>query len=79
MIEDVVQRVRATTHPPYEFRPLNAREHGHLARTISVLESGGEQPREAIRRALARVKAKAPVIGITGTGGAGKSSLRMSF
>jgi methylmalonyl-CoA mutase len=75
MIEDVMRRVRATTRPPYEFHPLHARDHGHLARTISVLEGGGEQPREAIRRALARVKAKAPVIGITGTGGAGKSSL----
>jgi methylmalonyl-CoA mutase len=77
MIEDVMRRVRATDRPAYEFHPLNARDHGHLARTISVLEGAGgsEQPREAIRRALTRVKAKAPVIGITGTGGAGKSSL----
>src|ERR1700733_4046628 len=77
MIEDVMRRVRAVPRPEYEFRPLNARDHGHLARTISVLEGAGgdEQPREAIRRALARVKPKAPVIGITGTGGAGKSSL----
>ena len=76
MIEDVMRRVRAAVRPVYEFRPLNARDHGHLARTISVLEgAGAEPPREAIRRALARVKPKAPVIGITGTGGAGKSSL----
>src|SRR3984885_11537521 len=77
MIEDVIRRVRAVERPAYAFRPLNARDHGHLARTISVLEGAGgdEQPREAIRRALARVKPKAPVIGITGTGGAGKSSL----
>jgi methylmalonyl-CoA mutase len=76
MIEDVIKRVRAAQRPAYEFRPLNARDHGHLARSISVLESGGGEPaREAIRRALARVKTKAPVIGITGTGGAGKSSL----
>jgi methylmalonyl-CoA mutase len=77
MIEDVVRRVRAATPPPYALQPLNARDHGHLARTISMLEGaeGGEQVREAIRRALARVKSKAPVIGITGTGGAGKSSL----
>jgi len=77
MIEDVMRRVRAVQRPAYEFHPLNARDHGHLARTISVLEGAGvaEPPREAIRRALARVKAKAPVIGITGTGGAGKSSL----
>jgi methylmalonyl-CoA mutase len=77
MIEDVMRRVRAVQRPAYAFHPLNARDHGHLARTISVLEGAGgdEQPREAIRRALARVKPKAPVIGITGTGGAGKSSL----
>jgi isobutyryl-CoA mutase len=77
MIDDVIRRVRAATPPVYEFRPPNARDHGQLARTISVLEGAGgaEQPREAIRRALARVKVKAPVIGITGTGGAGKSSL----
>src|SRR3984957_12923417 len=77
MIEDVMRRVRASSRPAYEFHPLKAREHGHLARTISVLEGAGgsEQPREAIRRALSRVKSKAPVIGITGTGGAGKSSL----
>jgi methylmalonyl-CoA mutase len=77
MIEDVIRRVRAVERPAYAFHPLNARDHGHLARTISVLEGAGgdEQPREAIRRALARVKPKAPVIGITGTGGAGKSSL----
>jgi len=77
MIEDVIRRVRAVERPAYAFRPLNARDHGHLARTISVLEGAGgdEQPREAIRRALARVKPKSPVIGITGTGGAGKSSL----
>src|SRR5476651_2062665 len=77
MIEDVMRRVRAAAQPEYEFRPLNARDHGQLARTISVLEGAGAsaEPREAIRRALTRVKAKAPVIGITGTGGAGKSSL----
>jgi len=77
MIEDVMRRVRGSSRPAYEFHPLKARDHGHLARTISVLEGAGgsEQPREAIRRALARVKSKAPVIGITGTGGAGKSSL----
>ena len=77
MIEDVIRRVRAVERRPYAFHPLNARDHGHLARTIAVLEGAGgdETPREAIRRALARVKPKAPVIGITGTGGAGKSSL----
>jgi isobutyryl-CoA mutase len=78
MIDDVFARVGAVEKPPYEFRPLNARDHGLIARTISVLEDadgeGGAQA-EQIRRALARSRHKVPVIGITGTGGAGKSSL----
>src|SRR6516225_4940545 len=80
MIDDVFARLGAVRKPPYEFRPLNARDHGLLARTISVLEgadyegSGGAQV-EQIRRALARSRQRVPVIGITGTGGAGKSSL----
>ena len=46
-----------------------------LARTISALEAGVAAP--ALRKALAAAatSAKAPVLGITGTGGAGKSSL----
>ena len=46
-----------------------------LARTISALEAGhaGANLRQAI--AAAAAKSKAPVLGITGTGGAGKSSL----
>src|SRR5580700_11099912 len=80
MIDDVFTRIAAWHKPPYEFRPLNARDHGLIARTISVLEgaegadSGGAQL-EVIRRALTRSRHKVPVIGITGTGGAGKSSL----
>jgi isobutyryl-CoA mutase len=80
MIDDVFARIGAVRRPPYEFRPLNSRDHGLIARTISVLEgadyegSGGAQV-EQIRRALARSRQQVPVIGITGTGGAGKSSL----
>jgi methylmalonyl-CoA mutase len=80
MIDDVFARISAVRKPAYEFRPLNARDHGLIARTISVLEgadyegSGGTQV-EQIRRALARARQQGPVIGVTGTGGAGKSSL----
>ena len=77
MIDDVFQRIATARKPPYELRPLNARDHGLIARSISVLEgaSGEEAHAEQIRRALARSRHKVPVIGVTGTGGAGKSSL----
>jgi len=77
MIDDVFSRLGAAPKPKYEFRPLNARDHGPIARAISVLEGAEESAAtgEQIRRVLARARHKAPVIGITGTGGAGKSSL----
>ncbi|HTT02698.1 MAG TPA: methylmalonyl-CoA mutase family protein [Steroidobacteraceae bacterium] len=81
MVDDVLARVRAVSRPRYELRPFNARDHIHIARTISLLEAGagdaaagGDAPLAQIRRALARAHT-VPVIGITGTGGAGKSSL----
>src|ERR1700726_281850 len=80
MIDDVFARLGGVTKPPYEFGPLNPREHGHIARTLSVLEGGAtpgglDTQADQVRRALAKSKNKVPVIGITGTGGAGKSSL----
>ena len=80
MIEDVMKRVRAARKPRYEFGPLHVRDHRRIATTISVLEGAdgeGEAAQESsqIRRALGRAKHQAPVVGITGTGGAGKSSL----
>ena len=77
MIEDVFRRVRGHGRPRYEFRPFGPRDHQQIARTISVLEGSSEAGHaiEPIRRALARNQHRAPVIGITGTGGAGKSSL----
>ncbi len=77
MIDDVFKRLGAATKPPYTVRPFNARDHGHIARTISVLEGAEETDTQAeqIRRAVTRSRHKVPVIGITGTGGAGKSSL----
>ena len=74
MITDVVQRVRAVTRPGYEFGPLNPRDHRQLARAITALEEGAEGV-ERIRHAIAGNPRRAPVVGITGTGGAGKSSL----
>ncbi|MGH8267251.1 MAG: methylmalonyl-CoA mutase family protein, partial [Steroidobacteraceae bacterium] len=78
MIDDVFRRIGARVKPAYELRPLNTRDHGLVARTISVLEgaTGADDAHaQQIRRALGRSRHKVPVIGVTGTGGAGKSSL----
>src|SRR5437588_10411440 len=34
MIDDIFARLAHVARPPYEFGPLNARDHGHVARTI---------------------------------------------
>ena len=77
MIEDVFRRVRAAHKPAFAPGPVNTKDPLTLARTISALEDSNDAAAapEAIRRALAKVKRRAPVIGLTGTGGAGKSSL----
>src|ERR1700726_4986255 len=79
MIDDVFIRLGGVSKPLYEFGPLNPREHGHIARTLSVLEGAtldgnGDSDAQAdqVRRAIAKSKNKVPVVGITGTGGAGK-------
>jgi methylmalonyl-CoA mutase len=77
MIDDVVRRVSNQPRVPFHFGPVGPRDHQQIARTISALELDGEVPgmRETLRKASARAEYRAPVIGITGTGGAGKSSL----
>ncbi|HTY48683.1 MAG TPA: methylmalonyl-CoA mutase family protein, partial [Steroidobacteraceae bacterium] len=79
MIEDVCARVRAAVPAPYEVRLPRAQDHGQLARTISVLEgsAGDEAAAARVRRLLAEQGGgqRVPVVGITGTGGAGKSSV----
>ena len=82
MIDDVFARVRTVRRPAYEFGPLNPRDHAQVGRTISVLEGAvpegaadSQAQAEQIRRAITRSRSRVPVIGITGTGGAGKSSL----
>ena len=77
MIEDVIRRVRLATRPPFEFGPMGPRDQQRIARAISALELA-EAPtalRETLRKSGARPSRRAPVLGITGTGGAGKSSL----
>src|SRR5215813_8713008 len=74
MIDDVFARVGAAVKPPYEFRPLNARDHGLIARTITVLEGahyegGGRAQVGQIRSAREHVRQQVPGIGSVPTGG----------
>src|SRR5882672_365905 len=73
MIQDVFQRVAGATRPPFDAAHLDAADHPAIARAISLLEEDAPQLRASLAaRAAAR---HVPVIGLTGTGGAGKSSL----
>jgi len=77
MIDDVFARVRSASKPVYAPRPLNARDHAQIARAITLLENAAPDDGEAdrLRAAVGRARTRAPVVGITGSGGAGKSSL----
>jgi methylmalonyl-CoA mutase len=77
MIEDVVQRTAQTRIPtqyPGQLELNNART---IANVISALEDEvfGEAELNLKRREWQGAKKQAPVVGITGTGGAGKSSV----
>ena len=79
MIEDVMRRVRAFARPAFSAAPLTARDPAQIARAITLLESGAPNQAEGVslRGLLSKSRAQraTPVVGITGTGGAGKSSL----
>ncbi len=81
MIADMLKRAAATPPSPLGALPdgLAARQPLAVARTLSEIEDrhGAEQELAPLREAIeARLTTGAPpVLGITGTGGAGKSSL----
>ncbi len=76
MIEDVFRRVRATPRPAFDGSAVTAEDPVGLARSISLLELGGDEAAVSRLRSLAaKTLNRPPVLGITGTGGAGKSSL----
>ncbi|WMS88845.1 methylmalonyl-CoA mutase family protein [Pleionea litopenaei] len=78
MINDLVMRSDFTTGANItdEASRVSARDHHALARLISAAENHGEQSRDLLNEIKAKADAsKTPVLGITGTGGAGKSSL----
>ncbi|MGD8977398.1 MAG: methylmalonyl-CoA mutase family protein [Gammaproteobacteria bacterium] len=77
MIEDVIKRVRAWPRPEATSDPVPATDHRRLGQMLSLLESSVDEPEriEGLRRRWAENDRQVPVVGITGTGGAGKSSL----
>ncbi len=77
MIDDVFARTRATPAPALKPRPVTPSDHVQIAQTISLLEESVDDPEwvEALKKTWAETQNDPPIIGITGTGGAGKSSL----
>jgi len=76
MIDDVFRRVLADPRPAWDGGAVSAEDPVRLARAITALELGSDEELVArIRKEAARTLNRPPVLGITGTGGAGKSSL----
>ena len=78
MIADMVKRAAAPAKPPLpiDLEGLRAGSFSDLARFITALELDQlSKNRLAALYDLARERIPAPVLGVTGTGGAGKSSL----
>ncbi len=76
MIEDVLRRVRETPRPVFDGGAVSADDPVNLARAITLLEQGGDESAVTrVRSLAAKTLMRPPVLGITGTGGAGKSSL----
>jgi methylmalonyl-CoA mutase len=76
MIDDMLARCDfATTHAEEPLPAIRADDPRGLAKAITLLESHPERHRAELQRRRAAATAVAPVLGITGTGGAGKSSL----
>ncbi|MEO0421447.1 MAG: methylmalonyl-CoA mutase family protein [Pseudomonadota bacterium] len=76
MIDDVIERAGEVNRPGLageQNRSLRAEDHTAIARAISALEEGQTDLSSLVSRPGEH--ARPPVIGITGTGGAGKSSL----
>lgn len=79
MINDMIRHCDFPTVKQLENEVAGLREQNHqaIARLISVAEYAVEQPewREPLKECVREAQSSIPVLGITGTGGAGKSSL----
>ena len=74
MINDMLQRCDFPTGEFDDLGGLGAQDHPAVARALSAVENHLQRLRPRVA-ALAEKAAPLPVLGITGTGGAGKSSL----
>ena len=77
MIEDVFERVRAAHRPELAPGADGPTDFLRIGRSLSLIEQAADDPGalEALRGPRGAAGRVVPVIGITGTGGAGKSSL----
>lgn len=78
MINDLVQKSDYPTGKTLtnEVEQLSVNAHGAIARLISAAENFPEEHKVALEKVHEMAsKSKTPVLGITGTGGAGKSSM----
>src|SRR5699024_4825166 len=76
MIEDLVARTEAARRPPAAPEELpGAGEDAAIGRLLTAIEDGVLTADGVARLGLASHPGAAPVIGITGTGGSGKSSV----
>jgi len=77
MIEDVVHRAEDKRRPPVMPAPVKKDDSASIAAMLTALEAGlfSKAELKLKRREWQGLKTQAPVIGITGTGGAGKSSV----
>lgn len=78
MLVDLIERTRRVSKPVVN-EAVRPAQHDHYAigRMITLLEEGSEEPGrlEQFREAFPAPELPAPVLGITGPGGSGKSSL----
>ncbi len=76
MIDDMLRRSDFPVAMQSDVLPaLPAKDLRDVARAITLLESFPDQHRPELRKRSAALETAPPVLGITGTGGAGKSSL----
>jgi isobutyryl-CoA mutase len=76
MINDLVEKADFPTGQTVDSRPLTVDNHLQIAQLISAAENYSDQHRDILNDIHKKAaQSKVPVLGITGTGGAGKSSM----